>query len=237
MSQSVIGYMLEIRARLLKSILFVALVFLSLVYFAQDLYSYVATPLIVALPSGSHMIAIDVTSPLFAPFKVTLVIAFLISLPFLFYQLWAFFMPALYRQEKVLMAGILCSSTVLFYIGLAFSYFIVLPVTFDFFTSIVPMEVHLATDIERYLNFVIKVFIGFGVAFEVPVVVLISCLLGITDPANLKKMRPYFIVGAFVIAMLLTPPDVISQLLLALPMLVLFELGVFLAVMMQRALR
>ena len=233
MSQPMITYLLEIRTRLLKSVSCVGFIFLSLVYFANDLYTYVATPLLVALPSDAHMIAIDVTSPLFAPFQVTLVISFFISLPFLFYQLWAFFMPALYLQEKRVMAGILCSSTLLFYVGVVFSYFVALPAIFDFFTSIVPTQVHLATDITRYLNFVMKIFIGFGIAFEVPVAIFIACSIGITDAVSLKKKRPYFIVGAFVFAMLLTPPDVISQLLLALPMLGLFEIGVFLAAVTQ----
>jgi sec-independent protein translocase protein TatC len=207
----------------------VLVVFCSLAYFSQDIYQYLAQPLLATMPDGTQMIATDVTSPFFAPFKLTLVLSFFIAIPFILYQLWGFVAPGLYKKEKRLIAPLMFGSTALFYGGVAFAYYIVFPIIFAFFTSVAPEGVTIATDITSYLDFVLKLFFAFGVAFEIPVVIVLLCWTGATTPANLRAKRPYVVVGAFVIGMLLTPPDVISQTLLAVPMLLLFELGIIVA--------
>jgi sec-independent protein translocase protein TatC len=197
-----------------------------LFYFAQDIYAYVAEPLVAAMPEGASMIATDVASPFLAPFKLTIVLSFFIAIPVVLYQIWAFVAPGLYRNEKKLVAPLLVSSTLLFYAGMAFAYYVVFPLAFMFFNSVAPDGVLISTDISSYLNFVLKLFFAFGIAFEIPVAIILMCWTGMTTPDNLRKKRPYVIVGVFVVGMLLTPPDVISQTLLALPMWLLFEVGV-----------
>ncbi|MEW9797425.1 twin-arginine translocase subunit TatC [Alteromonas sp. CYL-A6] len=223
---SLLSHLIELRSRLLKSLASVLVVFLSLVYFAQDLYQWLATPLLQSLPEHSSMIATDVASPFFAPFKLTLVLSFFVAIPYVLYQVWAFVAPGLYRNEKKLIAPLLFSSTLLFYAGIAFAYYVVFPIAFAFFTSVAPQGVTVSTDISSYLNFVLKLFFAFGVSFEIPIAIILMCWTGVTDAHSLRQKRPYVIVGVFVVGMLLTPPDVISQTLLAVPMWLLFEVGV-----------
>ncbi len=181
------------------------------------------------MPTGAQMIATDVASPFFAPFKLTIVLSVFIAMPFILYQVWSFVAPGLYRNEKKLIAPLMLGSTLLFYSGIAFAYFIVFPVVFAFFTSVAPDGVVIATDISSYLDFVLKLFFAFGAAFEIPIAIILMCWTGVTSPNNLRKKRPYVVVGAFVVGMLLTPPDIISQSMLAIPMLLLFELGIIIA--------
>ena len=233
-SASLFDHLLELRNRLLRSILGVLIIFCCLVYFAQDIYQYVAQPLLATMPEGSQMIATDVASPFFAPFKLTLVLSLFIAMPFVLYQIWSFVAPGLYSNEKRLIVPLMIGSTLLFYSGIAFAYFIVFPVVFAFFTSVAPEGVVIATDISSYLDFILKLFFAFGAAFEIPIAIILLCWTGVTTPDSLREKRAYVVVGAFVIGMLLTPPDIISQTMLAVPMLILFELGVFIAAMYQK---
>lgn len=227
--QPLISHLLELRSKLLKSIASVLLVFICSVYWANDIYYYMAIPLMQSLPLGSNMIATDVAAPFFAPFKLTLVLSFFVAVPYVLYQIWSFVAPGLYKHEKRLVMPLLFSSTVLFYLGIAFAYYIVFPVVFGFFANTAPEGVQVATDISSYLDFVLKLFFAFGLSFEIPVAVVLLCWAGVTTPESLKQKRPYIVVGAFVVGMLLTPPDVISQTMLAIPMLILFEGGLFAA--------
>ncbi|MBT1064156.1 twin-arginine translocase subunit TatC [Bowmanella sp. Y26] len=225
-SQTLFSHLVELRSRLLKALLAVLLVFISLAYFAQDLYHLLATPLLEVMPTGAQMIATDVASPFFAPFKLTMVLSFFVAIPVVLYQAWGFIAPGLYRNEKRLIAPLLVCSTLLFYGGIAFAYYVVFPLAFAFFTSVAPEGVTISTDINSYLDFVLKLFFAFGMSFQIPVAIILMCWTGVTTPRALREKRPYVIVGVFVIGMLLTPPDVISQTLLAVPMWLLFELGV-----------
>lgn len=224
--QPLLAHLLELRSRLLKCLLAVLLVFVCLLPFANELYSFVSEPLRNLLPEGAGMIATDVASPFFAPFKLAMVVAVFIAVPYLLYQLWAFVAPGLYKNEKRLLIPVLLSSVLLFYAGILFAYFVVFPLVFGFFVSIGPADVAVMTDINSYLNFSLKLFFAFGLAFEIPVATVILVALGVTTPTALVAKRPYIIVACFVVGMLLTPPDVISQVLLALPMWLLFEGGV-----------
>ncbi|MGL5359156.1 MAG: twin-arginine translocase subunit TatC [Shewanella sp.] len=227
--QPLISHLLELRSKLLKSIASVLLVFICSVYWANDIYHYMAIPLMQSLPIGGSMIATDVAAPFFAPFKLTLVLSFFVAVPYVLYQIWSFVAPGLYKHEKRLVMPLLFSSTILFYLGIAFAYYVVFPVVFGFFANTAPEGVQVATDISSYLNFILKLFFAFGLSFEIPIAVVLLCWSGVTTPEDLKKQRPYIIVGAFVVGMLLTPPDVISQTMLAVPMLLLFEAGLFAA--------
>lgn len=220
-----LNHLLELRNRLLRSVLAVLVVFAALAYFANDLYNLLAQPLLVALPSDSQMIATDVAAPFFTPFKLTFVVALALAIPYLLWQLWAFIAPGLYRKEKRLVVPLLISGTLLFYAGVAFAYFVVLPIAMAFFTGAAPEGVTVATDISRYLDFVLAIFMAFGIAFETPVAIMLLIWSGVSTRESLARKRPYIIVGAFTVGMLLTPPDVISQTLLAIPMWLLFELG------------
>ncbi len=224
--QTLISHLVELRNRLLKVVLTVLLVFLGLSYYANDLYTYLAGPLLKHLPSNSQMIAIDVASPFFTPFKLALVAAIFASAPVILYQFWMFVAPGLYRNEKRMMLPLLMASTLLFYAGAVFAYFVVFPLIFAFLTAAAPMGVTVMTDISKYLDFVLTLFFAFGLAFEVPIVAIVLVWTGLTTPKDLSRKRPYVIVGAFVIGMFLTPPDAISQTLLAVPMWILFEFGV-----------
>mgnify|MGYP003365012456 CR=1 FL=1 len=228
-TQPLISHLIELRKRLLNSIICVIVVFLALVYFANDIYYMVSAPLIKVMPLGSSMIATDVASPFFTPIKLTMIVSVFVSAPFILYQVWGFVAPALYKHERRLMMPLLFSSSILFYIGMAFAYFLVFPLAFAFFAKTAPAGVQLATDINKYLDFVMAIFMAFGVSFEVPIAIILLCWTGVTTPADLRKKRPYVLVGAFVVGMLLTPPDVFSQTLLAIPMYCLFEIGVFFA--------
>jgi sec-independent protein translocase protein TatC len=226
-TQPLISHLIELRKRLLNCIIAVLVIFLCLVYFANDIYHLVASPLISQMPAGASMIATDVASPFFTPIKLTIIVSVFLAVPVILYQVWAFVAPALYRHERKLVMPLLFSSTLLFYVGVAFAYFIVFPLAFGFFAKTAPQGVTIATDITNYLDFVMTIFMAFGVAFEVPIAIVLLCWTGITSPDDLRKKRPYMLVGAFVVGMLLTPPDIFSQTLLAIPMYCLFEVGVF----------
>ncbi|MBU1309616.1 MAG: twin-arginine translocase subunit TatC [Gammaproteobacteria bacterium] len=226
---SLLGHLIELRNRLLRCVIAVILVFAALASFAQDIYHQLAKPLMAVLPENSSMIATDVAAPFFAPFKLTFIVAICLAVPYILLQVWQFIAPALYRREKRLMAPLVVSSTLLFYSGIAFAYFIVFPIIFGFFTSIAPEGVTVATDISNYLDFVLKLFFAFGLSFEIPVAILLMVWTGVTSRAALAEKRPYIVVGAFILGMLLTPPDVLSQTLLAVPMWLLFELGLALS--------
>jgi len=223
--QGFLSHLIELRNRLMKMMLSVVVLFACLFPFMNEVYTALASPLLRYLP-GSQMIAIDVASPFLIPFKLTLMVCVFLAVPFLLYQIWSFVAPGLYSHEKKLVVPLMVSSTLLFYAGVAFAYFIVFPLVFSFFTSVAPEGVQVSTDIGSYLDFVITLFFAFGIAFEVPVATVLVVAVGFTTPENLVKARPYIFVGAFVVGMFLTPPDVISQVLLAVPMWLLFEVGV-----------
>lgn len=229
LEQPFISHLIELRDRLLRAVLVVLAIFLSLFYFANDIYALLAEPLLSHLPEGGSMIATEVASPFLTPLKLTLVASIFIAIPYLLYQIWAFIAPGLYVHERRMIVPLLLSSTLLFYAGMAFAYFVVFPLVFGFFTSAAPQGVAVMTDINKYLDFVLTLFFAFGIAFEVPIATILLVWMGVVTPEDLTAKRPYIIVGAFVVGMLLTPPDVFSQTLLALPMWVLFEIGVFFA--------
>lgn len=220
-----IEHLVELRTRLLRAVVAILVIFLSLYAFANDIYTFVAQPLMALLPEGSQMIATEVASPFLAPFKLTLVVAVFAAIPYVLHQAWAFVAPGLYDNEKALAMPILASSVALFYAGAAFAYFVVFPLLFEFFTQTGPENVAVMTDINQYLNFVLKLFFAFGVAFEIPIATFLLIASGATTVESLSKKRPYIILGCFVVGMLLTPPDVISQSLLAVPMYLLYEVG------------
>ncbi|HIF9519137.1 TPA: Sec-independent protein translocase subunit TatC [Photobacterium damselae] len=226
-TQPLFSHLLELRNHILRSLLSVLVVFLCLVWFSNDIYTFLSAPLVERMPAGATMIATDVASPFFAPIKLTLVTSVFIAVPMILYQVWAFVAPGLYKHERKMIVPLLVSSSVLFYVGVAFAYFVVFPLVFKFFTSTAPAGVQVATDIMSYLDFVLALFMAFGIAFEVPVAIILLCWTGATDPQSLREKRPYIIVAAFVVGMLLTPPDIISQTLLAVPMCLLFEVGLF----------
>ncbi len=219
------SHLVELRDRLLRAVLVVLVIFLGLFAFANDLYTFLAEPLLKHLPQGSSMIATEVASPFLTPFKLAMVSAVFIGMPYILYQLWAFIAPGLYQHEKSLAFPLLFSSIVLFYLGMVFAYFVVFPLMFGFFTGIALEGVTMMTDITKYLDFVLKMFFAFGMAFEVPIATILVISTGMTTVEKLADKRPFIIVFAFVIGMLLTPPDVVSQMLLAVPMWLLFELG------------
>ena len=227
--QPFISHLIELRVRLLRCIFFVLVIFSILFYFANDIYSFLAAPLLDQLTSNSSMIATEVAAPFLAPLKLTLFVALFLAMPFLLYQVWAFVAPGLYKNEQRFALPLFVSSIFLFYLGIAFAYFIVFPLLFGFLTTIAPEGVTVMTDISRYLDFVLKLFLAFGLAFEVPVATILFVWAGFTTVESLKKSRPYIIVCAFVLGMLLTPPDIISQVLLAVPIWFLFELGLLLS--------
>lgn len=226
---SFIGHLIELRARLLRAVVAVLVVFGCLLPFAQRLYTLIASPLLAALPEGGQMIATDPASPFFTPLKLTFVVALVLAMPAVIYQLWAFVAPALYGHEQRLARPLLVSATLLFYAGCAFAWYLVLPAVFVFTTAMAPEGVTVSPDISSYLDFVLVIFLAFGFCFEVPVAVVILRTLGWVDDQQLRESRPYVVVGAFVVAAILTPPDVISQLMLAIPMCVLYEIGLIAA--------
>jgi sec-independent protein translocase protein TatC len=225
--QPFISHLIELRDRLLRMVVAIVLVFLALFPFANDIYTFVAEPIRAALPAGSTMIATQVASPFLTPFKLALVAAVFVAMPYLLYQIWSFIAPGLYQHEKRLALPLLASSIVLFYLGMTFAYFVVFPLVFAFFSSVTPEGVAQMPDIAFYLEFVLKLFFAFGIAFEIPIATILLVASGATTPEALTGKRPYVIVGVFVAGMLLTPPDVISQTLLAIPMWLLYEAGIF----------
>lgn len=227
--ETFISHLVELRTRLLRSIMVMLVVFLALFYWARDIYTFLAAPLMSVLPEGSSMIATEVTAPFFVPIKVTLMVSFLIALPYILYQIWAFIAPGLYQNEKRLVFPLVASSFLLFFIGMAFAYFAVFPVVFGFLAKMTPDGVSMMTDIDKYLSFTLTMFLAFGITFETPVIVLVLVSMGVFTLEQLRNARPYIIVGAFVIAAIFTPPDVVSQLFLAFPLWILYEFGMFLA--------
>jgi len=226
---SFIEHLTELRNRLLRAVAAVLLVFVLLVPFARQIYAVLAQPLLGRLPEGSQLVAIEVAGPFLTPIKMAFFVALLATMPYILYQAWAFVAPALYRHEKRLAVPLLVSSTLLFYLGCAFAFFLVMPVVFTFIASMTPEGVAMMTDIGRYLDFVLMLFLAFGLSFEVPVATVIVVATGWMDVARLRSSRPYVIVGAFVIGAIVTPPDVLSQIMLAVPMWLLFELGLIAA--------
>lgn len=226
-SQSFLAHIVELRNRLIRCIVVVLVIVIGLFAFSNDLYLYISEPLRAQLPETSTMIATDVASPFLTPFKLTLVLSFFAAMPFILYQVWAFAAPGLYKKEKIIMLPLFFSSVFLFYGGMAFAYYAVFPLVFLFFTSIGPEGVVVMTDIRSYLDFVLKLFFAFGLSFEIPIAVVILSWVGAVNPDELAKKRPYVFILCFVLGMLLTPPDIISQTLLAVPMWLLFEVGIF----------
>jgi len=231
---TLIDHLLELRARIFKSLIAVVVILVGLTPFARTLYSYLSEPLVRHLPDGASMVAIDVASPFFAPFKLVMLLALLLAMPVVIYQAWAFVAPGLYREEKRLAKPLLAAAVGLFYAGCAFAYFAVFPIIFAFFTAMAPEGVEVMTDISRYLDFVITLFIAFGLAFQVPVITIVLVAIGVVSVSSLTRARGYVVVGAFTVAMLITPPDVISQTLLAIPVLLLYELGIIFARLLVR---
>ncbi|MFL3654193.1 MAG: twin-arginine translocase subunit TatC [Halioglobus sp.] len=228
-----VTHLTELRDKLLRALLAVLLVFICLFPFANDIYTFVSEPLRALLPPGATMIATEVASPFFTPFKLSLVTAVFLAMPYVLYQAWSFIAPGMYKHEKRLAIPLLASSVLLFYAGSAFAYYVVFPLIFAFFTSVAPQDITIMTDINSYLNFVLKLFFAFGLAFEIPIVAILMIWAGITTAEKLAKKRPYIIVGCFIFGMLLTPPDIISQSLLAIPMWLLFEIGVYIGGLTQ----
>jgi sec-independent protein translocase protein TatC len=232
---SFISHLIELRDRLVRISIVVIIVFLALMPFAAQIFDFLAAPMMEALPAGAHMIATGVITPFLIPVKITLVVALIISLPWVLYQIWAFVAPGLYAHEKKLIAPLVISSSGLFLSGVAFCYFFVFRVVFKFVNQFAPKSISVAPDIESYLDFVLTMFLAFGVTFEVPIIVIVLVRMGFVTVEKLRSIRPYVIVGAFIIAAVVTPPDVTSQLLLAIPMCLLFELGLFLAPWFNKA--
>lgn len=229
-----ISHLTELRTRLLRIVAAILLLFAGLFYFSQDIYALVAAPLRAYLPEGATMIATGVASPFLTPFKLTMMVALFLSMPIILHQIWGFIAPGLYKHEKRIAVPLLVSSILLFYAGMAFAYFVVFPIMFGFFASVTPEGVEMMTDIGQYLDFVLTLFFAFGVAFEIPIATFLLIWVGIVDVETLRKSRPYVIVGCFVVGMLLTPPDVFSQTLLAVPMWMLFEAGLLCGSMVKR---
>ena len=234
-SGSLIEHLVELRTRLLRAIAGLGIALLALLPFANRLYGWFARPLLEKLPEGAHLIAVEVASPFFAPLKLALFAALLLTMPWLLYQAWAFVAPGLYRREKRLALPLLVSAVLLFYIGCAFAFFLVLPAVFGFLTAITPDGVAMMTDINAYLNFVLVIFLAFGISFELPVALVILVLLGWVTPAQLREWRGYAVVGVFILAAVITPPDVVSQLMLAIPMCLLYEAGIIDPLLVVRA--
>jgi sec-independent protein translocase protein TatC len=225
-SESLIAHLIELRSRLLNSAKALLLVFLGLFHWSSDLYALLAHPLLAKLPQGGQMIATDVTTPFFVPLKVTMMAAFLITLPYILYQGWRFIAPGLYAHEKKLVLPLIVASTLLFFCGMAFAYFVVFPVVFGFIVASAPHGVAVMTDIDKYLSFVLGMFMAFGITFQVPVIVVVLVRMGVVSVAKLREIRPYVFVGAFVVGAIFTPPDVVSQFMLAIPLWLLYEAGI-----------
>lgn len=233
-SQTFIAHLIELRSRLLRSMVALLVVFLCLFPWASDLYALLAQPLLAKLPQGGQMIATDVTTPFFVPLKVALMASFLIALPYILYQIWCFIAPGLYEHEKRWIVPMVVTSLLLFFCGMAFAYFIVFPVVFKFITSSAPHGVAVMTDIDKYLSFVLTMFMSFGITFQVPVAVVVMVKMGFISVAKLREVRRYVFVGAFVIGAIFTPPDVVSQFMLAIPLWLLYEGGVLVAAWMVK---
>lgn len=233
-SESFLSHLFELRDRLLRAVIALVVVFVCLFPFAKDIYAFLAQPMLAQLPPGVQMVALEVTSPFFIPVKVTFLAALVIALPFVLYQVWAFVAPGLYAHEKKLVGPLVVASTVLFLCGMAFAYYLVFPLVFGVMKTFTPDGVSWMPDIAAYFSFVVNLFIAFGITFEVPIAVVLLVKAGIVSVAKLREVRPYVIVGAFIIAAVVTPPDVLSQLLLALPLCLLYEAGIIVAAIISR---
>jgi len=232
--ESFIAHLLELRTRLLRAIVAIVIVFVCLFPFASDLYTLLAHPLLASLPKGGQMIATDVTTPFFVPMKVAMMAAFLVALPYVLYQMWCFVAPGLYSHEKRLAVPMVVASTILFICGMAFAYFLVFPVVFGFIAKSAPAGVAVMTDINKYLDFVLTMFMAFGITFEVPIIVVVLVKLNMISVAKLREIRSYVVVGAFVIGAIFTPPDIVSQFMLAIPLWLLYELGIVVAAIISK---
>ena len=224
-TDTLFGHLRELRARILKSLVVILVCFLSLVYFSNDIYLILSEPLLSFLPENSSMIATEVASPFLTPLKLTFFVSLLLSMPFLLNQIWKFIAPGMYENEKSLSFLLILSSLILFYLGILFTYFLVLPLVFGFFTGAAPQGILIMTDISRYLDFVLSLMFAFSIAFEIPILIFLLIWSGITTSEKLRNARPYVIISCFIVGMLVTPPDVISQSLLAIPAWALFEIG------------
>ena len=224
-----IGHLKELRSRIIRIFLFAGFILICCLPFTNNIYAFVSDPLIELMPAGSKMIATEVASPFIAPLRVTIYTALLISIPYFFIELWGFIAPGLYKKEKAFVAPLIISSTVLFYFGITFAYFVVSPIILSFFISAAPDSIQVMTDINKYLDFILKLFFAFGFAFEIPVATFLLITTGLISKERIKKMRPYLIISFFIIGMFLTPPDIFSQLFLAIPMWVLFEIGLLIS--------
>jgi sec-independent protein translocase protein TatC len=233
--ETFISHLIELRDRLLHALIAVGVAFIPCFIFARDLYTLLATPLIAKLPAGSQMIATDVTGAFLVPMKVAMMVAFLVALPYVLHQLWAFVAPGLYQNEKKLAIPLIVTSTLLFFVGMAFAYFAVFPMVFKFVVGYTPEGVAMMTDINNYLSFVLTLFLAFGMTFETPVAVIILVRMGIVTVEKLREIRPYVVVGAFVVGAIFTPPDIVSQFMLAIPIWILYEVGIIMASMMVKA--
>ena len=231
---SFVSHLIEMRDRLLRAVLAVVIIFIALFPWAQDIYALLAQPMLAALPKGGQMIATEVTTPFFVPIKVTMMAAFLLAMPWVFYQAWAFVAPGLYQHERRIGVPLVIASVILFLLGMSFAYFLVFPIVFGFIVGVAPEGVAVMTDIGKYLDFVMTLFMAFGITFEVPVAVVLLVKMGMVSFEKLREIRPYVIVGAFVIGAIFTPPDVISQFMLAVPMWFLYELGILVAAMITK---
>jgi len=234
LQENFISHLIELRDRLLRAGLAVGLIFIGIVPWADRLFTLLAQPMLAQLPKGGQMIATAVTTPFFVPLKVAALAALLIALPWVLYQAWAFVAPGLYANEKRLIAPLVISSTALFFLGMAFAYFLVFPVVFGFMVNYAPQGVTVMTDVDQYLTFVLSMFVAFGTAFETPIAVVVLVKLGVVTVEKLKEIRPYVIVGAFVVAAVVTPPDVLSQIMLAVPLCLLYEIGIFVSGFLRR---
>ncbi|MFT5612187.1 MAG: sec-independent protein translocase protein TatC [Polaribacter sp.] len=233
-SEPFVSHLIELRNRLVWAVGTVLILFFALVPFASELYEWFAKPLISNLPQGGSMISTEPHGPFFIPFKFAFATAFALAVPMVLYQLWAFIAPGLYRNEKSIALPLVVSSTLLFYLGIAFAYYVVFPVIFKFFIGMAPEGVAVMTDISAYMSFALKLFFAFGVAFEVPVATVLLARMGVVSTTNMAKQRPYIVLGAFVLGMLMTPPDIFSQIMLAIPVCLLFEVGLFFARRLER---
>src|SRR5690625_1106135 len=235
--QPLISHLLELRSRLLRIVIGILVALVPLLFFARELFTWLSGPLLAQMPEGTSLIATGVIAPFLTPFKLAMLVAVLISLPWTLYQIWMFIAPGLYAQERRLVTPLLVTSTGLFYIGMAFAYYVVFPVVFRFIVSVAPAGVEVATDMTSYLDFVLSMFVAFGFAFELPVAIYLLVWAGVVTPRALRSYRPYVVVGAFAVGMLLTPPDVISQTLLAVPIYLLYEAGIFAAARLVPGMR
>lgn len=234
-TETFVSHLIELRNRLLRTVIALLVVMIALFPFANDIYHWLALPLLQSLPAGGQMIATEVTTPFFVPMKVALWSAFIISLPYTLYQIWGFIAPGLYAHERRMVGPLVLASTLLFLCGMAFAYFLVFPVVFGFLSSTAPEGVAVMTDISLYLDFAMTLFLAFGLAFEVPVAVILLVTTGMVSVATLREARAYVVVGAFVLGAIFTPPDIVSQFMLAIPLWLLYEAGILVASLMQRA--